>query len=320
MTAARWLGVVMDPIESIKPAKDTTLAMMLEAQRRGWRIAYMQQRDLYLRDGAARALMTEIRVEDSRTAWWSAVGPGDRDLSELDAVLMRKDPPFDIEYIYTTHLLELAEAEGVLIVNRPQALRDYNEKLATAWFPQCCVPTLVSRDDKRIRHFLEEQGDVIIKPLSAMGGASVFRIRRRDPNIGVIIETMTDYGRRYTMVQTYIPAITAGDKRILLVDGEPVPYALARLPDAGETRANLAAGGRGVAQALSDRDRWICAQAGPRLRELGLMFVGLDVIGDFLTEINVTSPTCVREIDQQCGQNICATLFDRIEARLASGD
>lgn len=317
MTATRWLGVVMDPIASIKPAKDTTLAMLLEAQRRGWRIAYMTQGDIYLRDGVVRARMTEVRVEDSPTAWWSSVETGDRALTELDVVLMRKDPPFDIEYIYTTHLLEIAEAEGVLVVNRPQALRDYNEKLATAWFPQCCVPSLVTRDAKRIRHFLEEQGDIIIKPLSAMGGASVFRIRRGDPNVGVIIETMTDYGRRYTMVQSYIPEITAGDKRILVIDGEPVPYALARLPDAGETRANLAAGGRGVAQPLTDRDRWICAEIGPRLRELGLMFVGLDVIGDFLTEINVTSPTCVREIDKQYGLNICATLFDRIEARLA---
>ncbi|MBI1195456.1 MAG: glutathione synthase [Gammaproteobacteria bacterium] len=320
MTAARWLGVVMDPIESIKPAKDTTLAMMLEAQRRGWRIAYMQQRDLYLRDGSVRAHVTEIRVEDSKTSWWTGGEGEDRALASLDVVLMRKDPPFDIEYVYTTHLLELAEAEGVLVVNRPQALRDYNEKLATAWFPQCCVPTLVSRDDKRIRAFLEEQGDIIVKPLSAMGGASVFRLRKGDPNIGVIMETMTDYGHRYTMAQTYIPEITSGDKRILLIDGEPVSHALARLPNAGETRANLAAGGRGVAQPLSERDRWICAQVGPRLRELGLMFVGLDVIGDFLTEINVTSPTCVREIDSQCGTNICATLFDRIEVRLERGN
>ncbi len=318
MTTPRWLGVVMDPVEAIKPVKDTTLAMMLEAQSRGWRIAYMQQRDLYLRDGSARAQMTEIRVEDSATDWWFARGTEDRDLAGFDAILMRKDPPFDIEYVYTTHLLELAQAAGVLVVNRPQALRDYNEKLATAWFPQCCVPTLVTRDDKRIRQFLEEQGDIIIKPLSAMGGASVFRIRSGDPNIGVIMETMTDYGSRYTMVQTYIPEITSGDKRILLIDGEPVPYALARLPDAGETRANLAAGGRGVAQPLTERDRWICDQVGPRLRELGLMFVGLDVIGDFLTEINVTSPTCVREIDKQCGLNICAGLFDRIETRLQS--
>lgn len=319
MTAARWLGVVMDPIESIKPAKDTTLAMMLEAQRRGWRIAYMRQSDLYLRDGAVGAHMTEIRVLDSKTAWWTAGEVDDRALASLDAVLMRKDPPFDIEYVYTTHLLELAEAEGVLVVNRPQALRDYNEKLATAWFPQCCVPTLVARDDKRIRAFLEEQGDIIVKPLSAMGGASVFRLRKGDPNIGVVLETMTDYGRRYTMAQTYIPEIASGDKRILMIDGEPVSHALARLPNAGETRANLAAGGRGVAQPLSERDRWICAQVGPRLRELGLMFVGLDVIGEFLTEINVTSPTCVREIDQQCGMNICSILFDRIEARLESG-
>lgn len=318
MTTPRWLGVVMDPVEAIKPVKDTTLAMMLEAQSRGWRIAYMQQRDLYLRDGSARAQMTEIRVEDSATDWWFTRGTEDRDLAGFDAILMRKDPPFDIEYVYTTHLLELAQAAGVLVVNRPQALRDYNEKLATAWFPQCCVPTLVTRDDKRIRQFLEEQGDIIIKPLSAMGGASVFRIRSGDPNIGVIMETMTDYGSRYTMVQTYIPEITSGDKRILLIDGEPVPYALARLPDAGETRANLAAGGRGVAQPLTERDRWICDQVGPRLRELGLMFVGLDVIGDFLTEINVTSPTCVREIDKQCGLNICAGLFDRIETRLQS--
>ncbi len=310
------LGIVMDPLEAVKPSKDTSLAMMLEAQRRGWLLWYMRQGDLVLRDGQVSAWMRRIEVCDSDTQWFEVQEEIEAPLHELDCLLMRKDPPFDIDYIYTTHLLSVAERAGLLVYNRPRSLRDYNEKLATSLFPQCCVPTLVSSKQDMIRDFLVEHGDIIIKPLSAMGGASVFRVGVGDPNIGVIIETLTDYGTRLAMVQRYIAEITEGDKRILMIDGSPVPYALARIPDPGETRANLAAGGHGVARKLTERDRWICAELGPWLRREGLMFVGLDVIGDYLTEINVTSPTCVREIDRQCGINVCATLFDRIEARL----
>jgi glutathione synthase len=229
---------------------------------------------------------------------------------------MRKDPPLDLEYLYSTYLLEQAETRGTLVVNRCASLRDANEKLFTAWFPHCCAPTLVSRDAGRFRAFLAEQGDIILKPLDAMGGASVFRVRQDDPNTAVILETLTDHGRRMAMAQRFIPEISAGDKRILLVDGEPVPYALARIPAPGETRGNLAAGGRGEGVPLSERDYWICAQVAPVLREKGLLFVGLDVIGDYLTEINVTSPTCIRELDRQYGLDIAGQLMDAIAARL----
>ena len=310
------LGVVMDPIAGIRPAKDSTLAMLLAAQARGWRLAYMEQSDLFVTDGDVQAAMRPLRVRDDSTDWFELDTPERRPLGDLDVVLMRKDPPFDIEYIYTTHLLDLAEAAGVLVVNRPRALRDTNEKLATLRFPDCAPPSLLSRDEGGLRAFLAEHGDIIVKPLAAMGGASIFRITDGDPNIGVILETMTDHGRRYTLAQRYLPEVVDGDKRILMIDGEPVPYCLARMPAPGETRANLAAGGEGVARPLSERDRWICAQIGPWLREQGLVFVGLDVIGDYLTEINVTSPTCIREIDRQCGTVIADTLMDRIEVLL----
>ncbi|HNK33765.1 MAG TPA: glutathione synthase, partial [Plasticicumulans sp.] len=238
-------------------------------------------------------------------------------LAELDVLLMRKDPPFDLEYIYTTYLLERAEAEGVRVVNRPQSLRDANEKLFTAWFPQCCPPTLATRDMARLRGFVAEHGDAILKPLDGMGGAGIFRVRAGDANLNVIVETLTERGRRTALAQRFIPEISAGDKRILMIDGEPVPYALARIPAEGETRGNLAAGGRGVGQPLSERDRWICAQVGPELRRRGLVFVGLDVIGDWLTEINVTSPTCARELDAQFGLDIGADLMRALEATAA---
>jgi len=312
------LGVVMDPIGSIHPKKDSTLAMLLEAQRRGWHIRYMEQGDLHLRDGRPYAQMRELSVRDDPEDWFT-LGAGEiADLDGLDVILMRKDPPFDMEYIYTTYLLELAEAQGVLVVNRPAALRNTNEKLATAWFPQCTAPSLVSRDAAQIRAFLQEHGDVIVKPLSAMGGESVFRVRRDDPNVNVIVEVMTQYGRRHTMSQRYLPQISEGDKRILLIDGEPIPHALARIAAPGETRANLAVGGRGVGVPLNERDRWICDQVAPTLRDQGLLFVGLDVIGDYLTEINVTSPTCIRELDALFGLNIAANLMDSIEKRLSS--
>ncbi len=311
------LAVIMDPIEGISPEKDSTLDMLLAAQARGWSLDYLQQRDLSVVDGRLQGRMSALTVRDDSDDWFELAAPRQAWLDEIDILLMRKDPPFDMEYIYTTHLLDLAESSGVLVVNRPQSLRDTNEKLATMRFPQCTPPSLVSRDGPDIRDFLERHGDIIVKPLDGMGGASIFRLTVDDPNVGVIIETMTDHGQRFTLVQRYIPEITdSGDKRILMIDGEPVPFALARMPTPGETRANLAAGGRGVARPLTERDRWICAEVGPWLRERGLLFVGLDVIGDYLTEINVTSPTCIREIDRQCGTAISEQLMARIEELL----
>ncbi len=306
----------MDPIADINIKKDSTFAMLLEAQRRDWEVHYLEQSDLSLRDGHSFGRMRTLRVTDDARQWFDLGAEHEGALGELDVILMRKDPPFDMEYIYTTYLLERAESAGVLVVNKPQALRDANEKLFTAWFPECTPPTLVTRRAENIRAFLKEQGDIILKPLDGMGGASVFRLRGEDPNISVVIETLTDYGSRFVMAQRFIPEVQAGDKRILLIDGEPIPYALARIPAQGETRANLAAGGQGVGVALSEHDRWICEQVGPVLRAKGLLFVGLDVIGDYLTEINVTSPTCVRELDALYKLNISATLLDCIEARL----
>jgi glutathione synthase len=312
------LGVVMDPIAAINIKKDSTFAMLLEAQRRGWPIAYMEQGDLFLRDGKAFARIRTLRVQDNAEHWFDLGAETVESLSALDVTLMRKDPPFDMEYIYTTYLLERAETEGVLVVNKPQSLRDCNEKLFTAWFPQCTPPTLVTRSKTRLRDFLNEFGDIILKPLSGMGGASVFRLRAGDPNLNVVIETMTEHEQRFVMAQKFIPEISEGDKRILMINGEPVPYALARIPAEGETRGNLAAGGRGVGVPLSPRDRWICEHVGPVLREKGLLFVGLDVIGDYLTEINVTSPTCIRELDTLYGLNIAAQVLDAVEKQVAS--
>ena len=310
------LGVVMDPIASIKPYKDTTLAMLLAAQERGWQIHYLEMGDLWLRDGQVYGRMRAIQVYDDNHRWFKLQDEWISPLVELDVVLMRKDPPFDMEYIYATYLLEQAERDGVVVVNRPQSLRDANEKLFTAWFPHCTPPTLVTRNANLLRKFIAEQGDTIIKPLDGMGGASIFRLRATDPNINVVIETLTRHEQRYTMAQRYIPEILQGDKRILLIDGEPVPYALARIPAAGETRANLATGGKGIGRELTKRDHWICRQVGPTLRDKGLLFVGLDIIGDFLTEINVTSPTGVRELDQQFGLSIGGQLMDCIAGKL----
>ena len=311
------IGVVMDPIASINPKKDSTLAMLLAAQRRQWSLYYIEQQDLLLRDGKVFAEARRLHVADDTTQWYDFSGePELIKAAELDVILMRKDPPLDIQYIHTTYLLELAEAEGVLVVNKPQSLRDANEKLYTGWFPQCCPATLVSRRLDHLREFLAEQHDIIIKPLEGMGGMAIFRLRQGDPNISVALETLTDNSRRYIMAQRYLPEIVHGDKRILLIDGEPIPYALARIPAAGETRGNLAAGGRGQGIALSARDRWICEQVGPTLRDKGLLFVGLDVIGDHLTEINVTSPTCIRELDKLYDLDIAGKLMDAIAARL----
>ncbi len=314
---SRQIGVVMDPIESIKIQKDSTFAMMLAAQARGWTIHYIQQHNLTLKDGLCWADTRHLKVRDDPAGWYEF---GDRQqlpLHELDAVLMRKDPPFDMEYIYTTYLLEQAERQGCLVVNRPASLRDANEKLFTAYFPQCTPPTLVTRDAAEIRDFHRSHGDIILKPLGGMGGASVFRVTRDDPNLSVIIETLTEQGQSYTMAQRFIPEILSGDKRILMVDGEAVPYALARIPAQGETRGNLAAGGRGEGIALSERDHWIARQVAPELRSRGILFAGLDVIGDYLTEINVTSPTCIRELDRQFGLDIAGDLMDAIAKRLS---
>ncbi|HEU5398948.1 MAG TPA: glutathione synthase, partial [Gammaproteobacteria bacterium] len=303
-TGRNTLGVVMDPIGAIKPYKDTTLAMLLAAQARGWTLSYMEQPDLYLRDGEARAPRRALTVKDDSHDWFSLGREQDGPLADLDLILMRKDPPFDMEYVSTTYILERAEQAGVRVVNRPQALRDANEKAYTAWFPQCCPPTLITRDMGRIRAFLAEHKKVVVKPLDGMGGAMIFVLAEGDPNTSVVLETLTREGARLTVAQKYLPEIKDGDKRILLIDGEPVPYALARVPAPGESRGNLAAGGKGVGVALTERDRWICRQVAPALREKGLAFVGLDVIGEWLTEINVTSPTCARELDALYGLDI----------------
>ena len=310
------LGVVMDPIAAITIKKDTTFAMLLAAQARGWQLHYFEQADLYARGNEAFGRARRLGVKDDQRGWFAFHGERELPLAELDVVLMRKDPPFDMEYIYTTYLLELAEAAGARVVNKPSSLRDANEKIFALHFPECCPPTLVAREAARLKGFLGEHEDIVVKPLDGMGGASVFRLRRNDPNLNVILETLTAHDRRSAMAQRYIPEVTAGDKRILLIDGEPVPYALARIPQAGETRANLAAGGRGEGVPLSERDRWICARVAPKLREMGLLFVGLDVIGDYLTEINVTSPTCARELDARFGLDIGGELMAAIERQL----
>ena len=310
------LGVVMDPIESIVVKKDTTLAMLLAAQRLGWDLFYMQQSDLYLDQGSARGIMTPVEVKDDELDWYTLGSENDQSLASLDVILMRKDPPFDMDFVYSTYILEQAQREGCLVVNNPQSLRDCNEKLFATQFPDCCPPLMVSSSAAKLKGFYNIHQDVIYKPLDGMGGASIFRIKPNDPNISVVIETLTDNGRRQIMAQKFVPEISNGDKRILVINGVPVDYALARVPAIGETRGNLAAGGAGVAQPLSDRDRWIVAQVGPTLVEKGLLFVGLDVIGDYLTEINVTSPTCVREIDKAYGLDIAGELMACIAKQL----
>lgn len=311
------LGVVMDPIADITFYKDTTLALLLAAQERGWDLHYMEQKDLYLLQGEARASTRNLFVADNSDSWYELGLQEDKKLGDLDVILMRKDPPFDNEYIYSTYILEAAQQQGALVVNDPRSLRDCNEKIFATQFPQCCPPVLVSRDMLRLREFHKHYGDVIFKPLDGMGGSRIFRCRQDDPNVGVILETLTEFGQQLIMAQRYIPAISEGDKRILVVDGEAVPYCLARIPAQGETRGNLAAGGTGVAQPLTEKDRWIVAQVAPVLKTKGLMFVGLDVIGEYLTEINVTSPTCAREIDKAYNTGIGSRLVDAIARKLA---
>ncbi|MDI9238901.1 glutathione synthase [Lysobacter sp. LF1] len=310
--------VVMDPIGSIKIAKDSTFAMLLEGQRRGHRLWYVRPGGLSVRDGAAEALAAPLQVRDDKNGWFELdafqtlhFGPG-------QVVLMRKDPPVDSEYIHDTQVLGLAQTAGALVVNDPQGLRDYNEKLAALLFPQCCPPTVVSRDAATLKAFVAEHGEAVLKPLDGMGGRSIFRARAGEANLNVILETLTQGGHSLAMAQRYLPEISDGDKRILLVDGEPVDYCLARIPQGDEFRGNLAAGGRGEGRPLSERDRWIAAQVGPEMKRRGMLFVGLDVIGDYLTEVNVTSPTCIRELDAQFGINIASALFDAIEARMVA--
>jgi len=320
MTKKMHLGVVMDPITNIKPYKDSTFAMLLAAQKREWPIYYFEQSDLFIRDGVAWVKWKKLDVVDNRQQWFSFFEEGQSPLHEIvDVVLMRKDPPFDMEYIYTTYILELAEQQGVLMVNKPQSLRDANEKLFTTQFNQCCTTTLVSRSMDDLREFVYKHKDVIFKPLDQMGGASIFRVQPNDQNLSVILENLTGMGTRSTMAQKFIPEISEGDKRILLIDGKAVPYALARIPKKGETRGNLAAGGYAEGLPLTERDFWICEQVADTLVEKGLIFVGLDVIGDYLTEINVTSPTCIRELDELYGLDIASELMDAIEARIANG-
>lgn len=310
------IGFITDPIENFNIKKDSSFAMMLAAQKKNWDIHYIRPQDLYLKDSKVRTATTTISVEDNPTQWFQRQASDDVSIGFFDVIVMRKDPPFNMDYIYITYLLELAEKENVLVVNKPSSIRDANEKLFTASFPQCCVANLVSSDMAQIRQFIQEQSDTILKPLDGMGGASIFRVRDNDPNLNVIIETLTDSGNKMTMAQQFIPDITNGDKRILLIDGEPVPYALARIPAAGETRGNLAAGGTAKGQPLTERDRWICQQVGPVLKEKELMFVGIDVIGDYLTEINVTSPTCIRELDREFKLDIATDLMNTIEKKL----
>lgn len=310
------VAVVMDPIETINTAKDSTFAMLLEAARRGHRLLYVAPGSLSVRHGKAFATLHDISVKDDKYHYVSFGDKTECGLAEVDVVLMRKDPPVDDQFLHDTQILSMAEAEGVLVVNRPQGLRDLNEKLAALLFPQCCPATLVSRNVTQFKEFIREHGQVVVKPLDGMGGRSIFRINQGDANINVILETLTA-GGRLALAQRYLPEISAGDKRILLVDGDPVPFALARIPQGDEFRGNLAAGGRGEGRPLGERERWIAAEVGPWLKRQGMLFVGLDVIGDYLTEINVTSPTCIRELDGQFGLNIAGQLFDAIEHRLA---
>ena len=310
------IGIVMDPIESITPYKDSSLAMLLEAARRDAEIHYFQQRDLRLLGGRAVGQSTILGVRDDDSDWFTLGATQEVDLGDLDVVLMRKDPPFDMEYVYTTYILDRARAAGALIMNHPQALRDMNEKAYTAWFPECTPLTLITRSISEMRAFLAEQDHIVAKPLDGMGGKSIFAIKKGDKNANVIFETLTDDGRKFAMAQVFVPEIKAGDKRILLIDGEPVPFALARIPSGDDHRGNLVMGAQGAGQPLSDADRAICERVGPALRDAGVIFAGIDVIGDYLTEVNVTSPTGIRELDKQFDLNIAGLMFDAIEKRL----
>jgi glutathione synthase len=309
-------GVVMDPISDIKTYKDSTFAMLLEAQRRGHELFYMEPENLFAKDGRAYAEMSRLEVRDNSTDWFTLGTAETSPLDELDIVLMRRDPPFDMNYIYTSYILELAESAGTLVINRPQSLRDANEKFFINRFPQCCVPMIISSRSDLIKEFVSKQGRCVVKPLDGMGGESIFQVSDSDMNMNVILETITRHDTRPVMAQKYIDEITAGDKRILVVNGEPVDYALARFAGKGDFRGNLAKGGSSKGVPLSDRDRWICSQVAPELKKRGILFAGLDVIGDYLSEVNVTSPTCIRELDEEFGLNIAEKLFDAAEEKL----
>jgi glutathione synthase len=311
------LGIIMDPIEKINPKKDTTLGMIVSALKLGWQVSYILQGNIYNTDGVVRHISQPIvNASFDPTHWYSLGAITDTPLTELDAIIMRVDPPFDMEYVYTTYMLEVAEKEGLLVVNRPQSLRDCNEKFFATHFPQCCPPLIVTSNTQLLRDFYELHGDIVVKPLDGMGGEAIFRVKPGDPNFSVILETLTQHGKTTIMAQKFIRQISAGDKRILMVNGKPIPYGLARIPPEGETRGNLAAGGTGVAQALGERDLWIANEIGPELVKRGLLFVGLDVIGDYLTEINVTSPTCAREIDAVYDTDIAGLLMQAIAEQL----
>jgi len=312
------IGVVMDPIDAITPKKDSSFAMLLEAERRSAEIHYFEQKDLRLLSGKAMGRSTLLHVSDDYSDYWFELGAEQEvELGGLDAILMRKDPPFDMEYVYTTYILDRAKLAGALIVNDPQALRDMNEKAYTAWFPECTPVTLITRSMAEIKAFLTQHGRIVVKPLEGMGGRSIFVVNDGDKNANVIFETLTDFGNQFAMAQVYIPEIKLGDKRILLIDGEPVPHALARVPSDDDNRGNIVAGADARGQALSDRDLRICEHVGPVLRDAGVLFAGIDVIGDYLTEVNVTSPTGIRELDRQFDINIAGLLFDAIEKKLA---
>ena len=317
MNSKPTLAVVMDPIADIKFSKDSTLAMLLAAQADGFELRYLEMGDLMLRDGVALGRTRPLKVFKDPARWFELGEPVVQRLGDLDAILMRKDPPFDTEYIYSTYILERAQDQGALVVNDPRGLRDMNEKVYTAWFPQCCAPTLITRDMADMQAFLSEHDKIVCKPLHGMGGRSIFVLERGDKNTNVVFETLTDYGANFAIVQRYLPEIvTGGDSRVLLVDGAPIPYALARIPSAEDNRGNLAAGATGVGRPLRERDVFLTSQIGPRLAERGMLFVGLDVIGDYVTEINVTSPTGIRELDQQFGIDIAALLIAAIRRRL----
>jgi len=312
--------VVMDPIESVKTYKDTTFALMLEAQRRQWNLHYCQPKDLYLEQGKVYAAQQRVSVDDNPENWFTFLDK-EQELTEcgdFSAILMRKDPPFDMNYIYSTYLLELAQQQGAMVINDPASLRDCNEKLFTAWFPEHTPKTLVSANAERLKAFARQQQDIILKPLDGMGGASIFRVKADDPNLSVIIETLTEHGQNLAMAQAFIPEITDGDKRILIVNGEVIPYTLARIPKKGETRGNLAAGGSGVPMKITPNELIIAEAIAPELVKRGLLFVGLDVIGNYVTEINVTSPTCMRELDHEYGINIAEKLFLAMEQHINS--
>lgn len=310
------LAVVGDPLDQFKPQKDTTLRLMLEAQSKNWQVSYLELADLSIRDGIAWGSARPVTLRDSATNWFDADAAQPIKLQDFDLLFMRKDPPFDLEFVNATHILELAQKAGLTVVNDPRGLRDIGEKLSIAQFPQFCPPTLISRDMQPFRDFLTEHENIVMKPLDGMGGASIFRVSQDDQNASVIFETLTELETRYAMAQRYIPDITAGDKRILVIDGQPYEHALARIPAKGELRGNLAAGGRGEGVDLSDRDYEIATTIGQWLKDRGMLFCGLDVIGDSLTEINVTSPTCVRELEAIYGDNIAGRILDAAAAQL----